>query len=393
MIHDVTLQPIESTQNLNTGRLLRCLAHYLSFGGVPVKTQETSVTHEIASILFGSKKTRLGPAPTTEEFEYMANRIGHWVEIGKPIEILTLWGALKGYGLVQTRLDVDVVDIMGLKRYAGLQDQVSQIYEPGLCVKIVRENVGEIALSGESPDLLEKITPYKNSLDNLCHALSLAPHVRFVDESELLAKQGVAQKVFLKQGLQNAELLMNYWWSSASEPNSEKWPDLDTYHKLQENGWNGIIPQETRNHYFRRVSTEYPDMPDVEKIKQVCVYLGNALARVQCGIFNGSYEGADGQIIPPIRTSFVPYPPGTPSALRKARVDFKVKDSKHSNTSIPPWCGYGFMQEKIGVITFEPTTIGVNAYRAFDESMYHPVVMNLVGSNGVAQTFRADVLH
>jgi hypothetical protein len=351
------------------------------------------VSESIARILFGTKKTRLGNAPTPQEMGTMAGRIQKWVEIGSPVEILTLWGAMKGYGQAEDRLDADIMDLIGLRRYADMQSQVAQVYEPGLCVKIVREDVGEIALSGSSDSLSARISPYQTSLDHLCEVCGFADHIRFVDESQVLANRGVSQTKFLQKGKANAEVLFHYWVASLNEPDTTQWENLPEYAALQALGWKGTIPAETREHYMNRVATEHPTMPTAEKISQVCTYLGNALARVQVGMFVGAYQDKDGKVIPPIRTSFVPYPPGTPATLRVARVDYKVKDSKTSSNSTPPWCGFGFLIPTRGAsIIYEPKMVGLRDYRELNKSDIVPTTVHVVAPNGDYQPLRADII-
>ena len=365
------------------------IRQHLSGAKINHETAE-SPAGTIANILYGSKKQRLGVEPTSEERAHLAARINRWIKAGTPIEISTLWGALKGYGQSDERADADIMDLMGLRRYDNFQGNVSGIYNAGLKITIIREDLEEVALAkaiGREESFVSSRAPqYRESLDRICEITGLSSRVKFVDASALLSQKRISSDEYFKRCEQNVQLIFNYWIASQTTGNGQgQLPELKT---LMDAGWLGPIHQDSREYYLGRVTNEHPQMKEINKIEQVCISLGIALARKQYGFFDGSYSDSKG-VIPPLRTSFVPYPPGTPPELRKGRLDLKVKDAKRSNVSIPPWCGFGFMRQTEGQNTYEPTILGVRGFREL--TAYEPVTVTI--SNGrLSQNFRADIL-
>jgi|FLOH01.1.fsa_nt_gi hypothetical protein len=373
-------------------RLLTCIDDYLSFDLIASQIALEDVNLAITNILFGSKKIRLGCSPDNELFNYMKQKIQLWTEGNQPIEIVSLWGVLKGYGQIDDRQQVDIMDLMALRRFANLHNQVQEVYSPGLCVKLIREDVGEYALTGSELDLPNLIGTYSKGLDGLCDVLGSVSNIRFIDESTILESKEISPEMFLSQAKKNADKFLAYWLSSNQVHDVAKWSNLSEYAVLEQMGWQGIIPFEMRSHYLDRVATEHPDATEHERISFVCTYLGTAFARYQFNLIEGSYKDSHGERISPIKASFVPYPPGTFHSLKRGRVEYKVKDNKNSNNSTPPWAGFGFMKSLDGNNTyFQPKMIPLNEYRTIAVETT-PLNIRISSEHGYKQTFRADLL-
>lgn len=331
----------------------------------------------ICNIFFGSKKTRIGNAPTVEQFQEMANIIKPYVLGGLPIQALTPWGAAKGYSLDTDRLGVDMGDLLAVRRLTMLHEQISAIYPPGIVFNIFQEDITEGILSTAiSTDLPVHIAEYRTGLMGLTKAFGIPANV--INETILLARRGLNESDFLQQGRNNAGLFEAYWAASEST-GVNNWADIAEYKNLQGLGWNGIIAPETRAYYMERILVERPDATPAQQAKQVCQYLGIALARYQLKMLHLGENRL-------IKLVFNGHPPGTPASQFMGRVQYKLKDSKSSNTATPPWVGYGFIEERPS--GYEPTVIsirqmeGIKAYKATAqvESAFH------------CQEFRCDLL-
>lgn len=327
----------------------------------------------IADILVGSKRIRIGAAPTGDHRAYLETQISRWTKAGLPIDICCLWGAVKGYGLDHTRLGADFADAMGVRRFVALDKAVREVYSPGLRVRLIRENVGELALSTlPHPSTVHSMSVYKEGLDHLTYILSDNGSVYFEDESERLAALGVEEADFLAQGRENAIAIASYLRASANIPDEVK-HTVAEYATLQERDWRGIIPDSIRQWYTTRVTAEHEGE---DPIKPIAEYFGLALARYKVGMYK--------EPIAPLKASFVPYPDGTEPAMRMGRLEYKVKDSKGNNT-VPPWCGHCFLQTGQ---EYEPTIIGVREYKALDAD---PFIVTLSRA-GAGVNLRADLL-
>jgi hypothetical protein len=344
---------------------------------------------ELTDILYGSKKIRLGRAPTEEEREFMIDRVSQWVESGHPLEIISLWGATKGYGIFGDRLGVDLSDILGIRRFMKLDTDVRSIYSPGTDITIIREDLGEVALSGNQPELGNKILRYTTELDRLTKVLGVSDHIKFLDESALLKGKGLSPEEFLLKGQENARKFFSYWVASSNVSEDER-DKLPEYKELTRIDWRGTIPDVMREHYLDRVGTEHPTASIEEKVEFVCTYLGTALARYHTRLFGGTFKTPGGVVIPPIKASFVPYPPGTPESLKKGRVEYKLKESKTSNNTVPPWASFGFVIPN-GDNGLKLSVSSVGQMRNINPRDIVPGSIDINTERGY-QTCRADVL-
>lgn len=76
----------------------------------------------------------------------------------------------------------------------------------------------------------------------------------------------------------------------------------------------------------------------------VAVYLGAGFARAQLGLIAGSLRDEAG-VISPLKLSFASYPPGTPKALEKGRIEYVAFDrASDSSERTAPWIGTGVLR-------------------------------------------------
>jgi hypothetical protein len=367
--------------NGKTRQLQHAIARCLSFSCESQNCRNRDQT--IADILVGSKKIRIGAAPCSEHYQHLVERVERFTSRNLPIEILCLWGAVKGYGLDPSRLLPDIADLLAIRRFVALNAQVQQVYSPGLRVRLIRENIGEHVLSTCPENVTHNAAIYGKSLDAIALALNPTLHVAFENESDIMGNMGLTPRQFIKQGIANGQVIHNYWQASHDLPDEQK-GQVPEYTEAQAIGWNGVIPNCIRQWYLDRVSAEHANEDEAQRGKQVCVYFGFALARYQVGLYRGSFS--DGQsIIPPLKASFVPYPPGTEEVMRKGRLEYKVRDSKGHNTT-PSWCGFGFMRQDCQG-QFEPIIHGVRDYKTLP---FEPILTRIAAPKGEA-VFRADI--
>lgn len=284
----------------------------------------------LPDILIGSKKSRLGSRPCQEHYDYLASVTNQYIEAKEPIQVHTRWGAAKGYGLCSLQT-ADLSDILALRRFAALSASVKTVHDAGIRVKILWEDVTELALNQQG--LLSSadcINAYHEHLCDCIRTLGL-DFIEIVPESRLLADNGTDLTCYFSKVRRNADLMTSYYQVVSTTDHPEQSAE---YASLATAGWKGVIPKEQWEYYISRAASEMPGQPTAKLLQSVCVYLGNALARGQVKMLR--HTG-----LPPIMFSFVPYPPGTPHQLMKGRIECKVKDSKNSNKTIPPWAGYG----------------------------------------------------
>jgi hypothetical protein len=306
-------------------------------------------------MLIGTKKTRLGPRPCEEHFDYLEGIVNRYVAADIPIELITMWGGQKGYGVCDGFFSAEIMDVMAMRRFAAVNAMVQQLHRPGIHVRVVWEDLTEMVMSHcGTLNVSNHVHTYREHLVALMNAMGIN-YVDIVCETTLLCQQGVSISGFLSDVCRYSAAMYDYWQASRLTPTSE-WEQLSEYTTLRSLGWTGIIPQEQREYYIQRAKTENPLSDTDEHIKGICTYFAIALARYQHKMLRATANDANGAI-PPIKMSFVPYPPGTPHAMSKGRVELKVKDGKGSNKTIPPWAGFAVF------VGNDASLISVNGWR------------------------------
>lgn len=261
---------------------------------------EESTPTTIVDAIIGSKKVRYGRSPSPENREHLSRMVEDFISQGIPIPFTTMWGATKGYDLFSLRC-ADLVDVQSLLRFAALNEQVKRFYTPGIDMKIVWGDVTEGFMAGNWSE------SYYTTFMELLKSMDL-PFVSVVKEGSLIPD-------------------WDYWWhlvhanTAAIQSGNEK--------KI---GWQGTIDWPT---YLERARSELPDATEDELRTRISRYLAIVSARSSERILPGGC----------IRFSYCPYPDAVPDSFRRGRVEYKVKSSKNSNNSTPPWCGFGAVTE------------------------------------------------
>lgn len=253
----------------------------------------------VCEAFINTKQVRHGARPSPANHAFLDNLLAGFMNRGVPIDVLTMWGAAKGYGQFAIRT-ADLMDVMALKRLACLQAAVQQHYAPGIRVKLIWEDWTEEALSGY------RCTEYHDSMVRLIHTLGVQ-FVSVVKESTLIEDGD-----FFHQCQLNMDAIL--------------------HDRLAEIGWQGAVAWD---HYMERAASEYPDLPESGRREKVALYLDITLARYQRKVVPGGH----------VKLSFVPYPNTVPEAMMRGRVEYKVKTGKNCNCSMPPWCGFGELRD------------------------------------------------
>lgn len=347
-----------------------------AFSPVVCETNGDRIEKCITDVLFGTKKIRLNNYDDTQR-SFMEGLVSRYVALGEPINMVGMWGAVKAYGFNHNRSNMDIWDAMAVSRLENVAADVKKLYSPGLKTTIICEDITE-SIIGQCGDALPQLIKNYSEVVGK-YAASLSGDVVFTTESELLKTIGKTPNEFLQLGENLTAILAEYWKVSSQLPESE-WESSKEYKALNEIGWRGLIPPAMREHYINRVGSEYPQSDTDFRIKIACRYLGNSLARYRIGMVKSKVEDATG-LLPTIKMGFGTHAPGVVKSMQMGRVDYKVKASKNSKTTTPPWCGWGVLEDRGG--TLEPTILGVR----FAEFDTEPVQ---VTSNGVC--FQADIL-
>lgn len=249
----------------------------------------------LTEILIGTKRVRHGSRPSDENVAYIRVKVDECTRTGRPIRLVSGWGAHKGYGL-GPYCCADFLDMMAMQRLADLNDEVAAVYSPGIQVILFVEDYTRRMLTGKT------WTEYPDSLGAMIGALGL-DFVDIVRESDMVHVPGYERTI-----RENAQAILI---------GAEK-----------EVGWDGDV---NWDHYLERSKSEFPEWDDDERRRHVSIFLGSIVTRSRH------------RIVPPhdLKISFVAYPKSVPDRMRRGRLEYKVKPGKHTQCTPAPWACFG----------------------------------------------------
>lgn len=309
---------------------------------------------KLVSLLLGTRKYRQGKFPSSDQVEFLRDLVSSYTKKNKPINISILWGATKGFGVFNNSLEADVFDFMAFRRFLAIQKNIRTIYEPGIKVTVVVEDITGILISGlDKEKVMPKIKRYYDTLNEMARIFGFNQFIEIELESNYVESKGLIISKYITVAKENSQVIFDYL--KALIRVDFKDDELIEFDELRALGWKGVLSKHQWYYYFERARTAHPFWNIEEIMKCVCFYLGNSLARYQKKILENNPDEI------PIKASFVPYPPGTDRSLYFGRIEYKVKDGKSYTATIPPWSGFGFKN----LITNKIEFFGVRQMRLF----------------------------
>lgn len=292
----------------------------------------------IYNILIGSLRTyRNGRAPSPAGRAIISKRIQCAIESGTPIEGFALWSGDKLYGMAES--GADIADVLAFRRIVRLNNSIKQMHPPGLLFRIVQENLSA-QFDGTTKDNCDRYATDYRAL-----ARMLAPDCVLVQsEEEIFQKLGVSSADFVHAANANYLLFREYWRDSEAN-GIESFETLQTYKKLNSQGWVGSIPRSLREHFKRRLQSNGV----TEQIDDIlCRFFACVLLRYQTGnFFDGSVFDVEGRRLSPLRFSFAPHSPDVPHSLYEARISYRLMDKTAGKPyRMPPWACCGILQRQ-----------------------------------------------
>lgn len=269
-------------------------------------------------VLLGSRKTRFGGMPSTEQYATLERLVDNYVSKDRPIHLITMWGGLKGYGQFG-KLDVDLADVSALLQFKELNSSLKCAYAPGLRVTIIREDLTELLFT---PQFAKNCEPYERSFRELVEALGLDKYIHVVNESDLI--EDVDDYVDTVQWF--ATNMAAYYYKDEFEANDPLLTSL---------GWKGHLSRQVWMDYQERAKAEWPDHPIAKHTEAVALYFGNTLARTHHKVLPKDT----------IKASFAPFPESVSQNVRFGRIEYKVRPSKNSHKCVAPWAGFSVVKE------------------------------------------------
>jgi len=281
----------------------------------------------IARVLIGSRKTRLGPAPTGRALECHLRRIADHVGRGLPVDVILTWGPRKFHAGREDNA-VDVAELCALARLAAFQAEARRIHPPGLRYTLFYEDREGLFIEGEEDDAA--FWPYGAGLVRLVNLLGDSAGARVISTSGLLRRFDPAEV--------RARLAENYaqlrdCWHGAGDPVA-----------LERLGFSGGIDATSRRFYLGRLDRLLADRRTPEEKQDMVIRLFAAvLLHRQLDMFRVRPE------LEAVKLSFLGLAGGPPS-LAEGRVDVRGISADLCKHSLAPWSAKGYLRRREGLI-------------------------------------------
>jgi aryl-alcohol dehydrogenase-like predicted oxidoreductase len=302
----------------------------------PALATPDQVTDRVVALLVGSRKARLGPAPTERQRRVLRERVGPRVAAGRAIEVILTWGPHKFAAPAEADVP-DLGEAAAIERLYDLHRLVQSVYPPGLRYAVFVEDLEGHFIERPPP---EAFAPYGDGLEALVRVLGVADTIRVVRTSELVTRRGERRRA---QALLDAnyERLQAYWLESERRgiPGSDHY---ESSRALASLGFTGIITEETRRFYLGRLDRLLGDRRTrEEKVDMVIRLLACVLMHRQLDLF----RGGDG--LEPVKLSFLGIA-GGPPRLMDGRLDIRTVLADVSRRSLAPWSAKGCLRFRTG---------------------------------------------
>jgi aryl-alcohol dehydrogenase-like predicted oxidoreductase len=298
----------------------------------------------IADLLIGSRKTRIGRAPSFAQRAILIQRVAAYVERGRPIAAILTWGPRK-FRAEGADNSVDVSELAALNRLAALHGAVADEYAPGMRFSLFLEDFEGCYIEDERP---EAFSPYLCAFDRLVAVLGLDGIIRTVHTLDLVSNHECRARVH--ERLEEDRRAIERYWIDSERHGIDASRGLASYRAMEELGFRGPIGIETRRFYLQRLDRLLGDARSpVEKRDMTIRLLACVLLHRQVGMFD-LHDGAE-----PIKLSLLPIA-GGPASLMDGRIDIRTLPTDVTKRCLAPWSSKGYLRWRGGRVVPALTT-------------------------------------
>ncbi len=322
-----------------------------------------ALVEAVTEAIFGPQAARPGDfAPTAQNRKTVVDAVREYVEAGKPIEGVTFWVGRKNYGVVGSG-EPDLADALAIRRYEAIHQAVKAAgYAPGIKARIVLEDLGQLVMGGNTPEVRRGIRTYEKGMGRLIGVIG--PNVSYELESSIISRRPVpdavvellglepgargSRDVFLRLAALVERRAFAYLEASAGiapatagdEAGLARVRRLPELRALEATGFKGALPQDMRAAITRSTLERIGNpsgLSPTELHRAIARDLSQSFSRALMGLRSGSTE-VDGRTLAPLTFSWVPYPKGSPPSLDVRRIEW-TPDNRKGKGSPPPWAG------------------------------------------------------
>ena len=256
----VEYQSSDSEQRYTEDLVSRFLLNEMP--GVTVNSKE-SVVDRVASLIMGTRHTRLAGCPNPESQVLIRNVIRGAMEQKRAIPVLVPSGPKKNEGG-----PIDLAELSAIKTMVCLQESVRKAYEPGLNIRVRLENATGIYLEG--PEAIPAMSLYCDGFRRLCKLMSY--------------RIGGAKFLFPRLEAEGSSFEMYLDCAKDLTKAFQLAYDSGDDSGLAKVGWGGGLSDDWKRYLDGRYVKIYPHFTQQQRNEMASKYLGSLLARVKLGL-------------------------------------------------------------------------------------------------------------
>ncbi len=335
-MYDVSVTNLEEPYSAVISQFLR--AQFPSASRTP-----SDLLDDLTAAFVVSGQVRFGPVPSPESLVAIRKVLARSIKAGTPIPVLMPWGSRKPNAANL----LDVAEVAGLKSLSCLQQRVTQVFKPGLDLRIRVEDLSGFWLFQDEGEVVRAQSErYVRDFQALVRILEL-PFITPVLESVMMNEE-----IYFAEARRMEALFDTYLWESEQVP-PVLWPELPSFKALLPWGWTGEIPRAQRDFYYSRYDRFTPGLQLREKVAELARYFAGTLVRRGFKA-NGDPAEWEKQFI---KLSFHPPVPGTPTHLVETALYYRTIPAKFASTHLPPWRARGYLRMEEGEVVPKLTSI------------------------------------
>lgn len=282
-----------------------------------------NIVDAVIDEFLATKQVRIGPKPNPESIVMMRDVVRRAVQAERSIPILIASAAVK----VPLGNEIDLAELSAIRILGNLQDRILHYYKHGVDVRIRMEDLTELVLTPDNPDVTDLAADYVGKFKGLVRALGYDEFIHPIKESIMGDASEFLDKV------QNLVPAFKYYLEK-----SDKYADPKHHFGwIEKLGWKGPISLETRDFLSARYEKMYPGTTRDQHREMMADYFAAILARHQMGIIGNdkSFEGR-------LEISFNPPLPNHPPI--STRVQYRSVPLSQSSNNRPYWLAKGYMR-------------------------------------------------
>lgn len=292
----------------------------------------------LATVLIGSRSTRLGPAPSPAHRRSIEDRIRTMVLAGRPVDVILTWAPRKFYARGDDNR-IDVCELAALERLLEIHLSVQELYPGGLRYTIFYEDFEGTYIEQEPASAFHR---YRDGLESLVDILRVNDVFRIVRTSDWLESRNDQHR--LRAQLDDNFHAIKAYWMESERSGIDESLSLDSCRRMNELGFQGRISAKTRTHYLRRLDRLLGDRVSLEQ------KTGMVIRLFACVLMHRQFDTF--MVDPacdPVKFSFL-QAAGGPGLVLEGRLDIRAVKATVTKRSLAPWSGRGYLRARNGSI-------------------------------------------